>query len=144
MRSVRRSLVLVLGASAFAGALALTGCSGADDPPPVTVPYTAGTATIGVGETLVVDFGEINPSIGDAWDLTQAPDEAVLSQGDVETTELNPGADGSGIELAYTFVGESAGTTTIGFTYSYRGDVGDENGRTDDPSPTIEVTVVGD
>lgn len=143
MRDKRRFVSTLLAVPACVGLLALTGCTDAGGER-MTVRYTAEAVTIGVGDTLVVDFGRINSSIGDSWELTQPPDEAVLSEDDVEYKELNPGADGGYTELAYTFVGESAGTTTIGFTYSYRGNVGDEEGRTQDPTPTIEVTVVED
>lgn len=143
MRELRRFVSTLLAVPACIGLLALAGCTDSGDER-VTVTYTADTVTIGVGDTLVVDFGKINSSIGDAWELTQTPDEAVLREDDIEYTELNPGADGGYTELAYTFVGEAPGTTTIGFTYSYRGNVGDEEGRTQDPTPTIEVTVVAD
>ncbi len=107
-----------------------------------TVPYTASEVTLAVGETLVVDFGDYNPSVGDGWDLTTRPDAEVLSKGesihDDGGEELPPG---SSLHLLWEFTAEGPGTTTIGFTYSYRGDEGDPEGRTEDPNPTITVTV---
>lgn len=142
MGDMRRFVSLLLAVPACAGVLALTGCADSGGAERVSVPYTEDAVTIGVGDTLVVDFGQINSSIGDSWELTQLPDEAVLSEGEVEIDVLDEDVVGGYTELAYTFVGESAGTTTIGFTYSYRGNVGDEEGRTQDPTPTIEVRVV--
>lgn len=126
---------------ALAGLLVagLAGCTpGARE----TVPYTTSEVTLEVGETLVVDFGEVNPSIGDSWELTTRPDADVLSKGeavhDDGGEELPPG---SGQPLAWEFTAEGPGTTTIGFTYSYRGDEGDPEGRTEDPNPLMTVTV---
>ena len=43
--------------------LGLTGCSATEK----TVAYTTSSVTLAPGEALVVDFGEINPTVGDAW-----------------------------------------------------------------------------
>jgi predicted secreted protein len=130
VRAVALAAVLVTG---------LTACTpGAKQ----TVPYTADEATLAVGETLVVDFGDVNPSIGDSWELTTRPDEDVLSKGEevvLDADEETP--PGAPSHVVYEFRAKGKGTTTIGFTYSYRGTPGDELGRTDDPTPEITVTV---
>lgn len=125
----------------LSGALvaALAGCGGGAER---VVEYTDATATLAVGETLVVDFGEINSSIGDGWALTTRPDADVLSKGEEEYESLAEGDEvGAGANLTYRFEAVGPGTTTIGFTYSYRGTEGDPEGRTDDPTPEISVTV---
>ena len=121
--------------------LALGACTQAPDQ---VVPYTAEGATISVGETLVVDFGDVSSSIGDGWQLTTPPDDAVLSGGQVIQEYEGQGEPppGSASHLVYEFTAKAPGTTTIGFTYSYRGEVGDPEGRTADPTPEIRVTVV--
>lgn len=118
---------------------ALAACTGGTER---VVAYTDATATLAVGETLVVDFGEINSSIGDGWALTTRPDAGVLSKGEEEYEDLAEGDEvGAGANLAYRFEAVGPGTTTIGFTYSYRGTEGDPEGRTEDPTPEITVTV---
>lgn len=117
---------------------ALAACTA---PEPVTVPYTAGEVTLEVGQVLVVDFGEVNPSIGDGWAVTTPPDDAVLGEGDATYPDDGQSAPGSGATLHYEFEAVGAGTTTIGFTYSYRGEEGDPEGRTEDPTPELTVTV---
>lgn len=118
---------------------ALAACSA---PREETVPYTQPSATLAVGETLVVDLGEINPSVGDAWELTTEPDADVLAAGEQES-DSESDAPGSPSHLVHRFEATGAGTTTIGFTYSYRGTEGDPEGRTEDPTPEITVTVTG-
>ncbi len=118
---------------------ALAGCTGGAER---VVEYTDAEATLAVGETLVVDFGEVNASIGDGWALTTRPDASILSKGEEESESLaRDGEVGAGALLTYRFEAVGPGTTTIGFTYSYRGTEGDPEGRTDDPTPEITVTV---
>ena len=121
--------------------LALGACTQAPDQ---VIPYTAEVAALAVGETLVVDFGDVNSSIGDGWQLTARPDPAVLSDGEAiqEYDGQGEPPPGSASHLVYEFTARAPGTTTIGFTYAYRGEVGDPEGRTADPTPEIRVTVV--
>ncbi|WP_199044595.1 hypothetical protein [Glycomyces salinus] len=46
----------------------------------VEVSADAGTATVGPGETLRIDFGWINSSIGDSWHLVGEPDSGILAE----------------------------------------------------------------
>lgn len=107
----------------------------------VTISYDSEQVTIGVGDTLVVDFGEINPSIGDGWELTTPPDESVLRQVEGVVTERVPGNDGGDVDLGYGFAAVASGTTTLGFSYAYRGAIGDPEDRADPDTSTITVTV---
>lgn len=116
----------------------LAGCGGASR----VVHYTDTEATLAVGETLIVDFGEVNASIGDSWDLTSRPDADVLSKGVGEYEDLGREDEvGGGAQYVYRFEAVGPGTTTLRFTYSYRGTEGDPEGRTENPTPEITVTV---
>jgi hypothetical protein len=110
----------------------------------VVIPHTQATVTVPVGETLVVDFGTINSSIGDGWRITQEPDAAVLDELETFSTpdpSASPIAPGSDTKLALQFTAVAPGTTEVTFQYSYRGDDQDTD-RFDSPGTvTIEVTV---
>lgn len=112
-----------------------------DPPDDVVVDASATTAELVVGQTLVVDFGEINTSVGDEWVLTQDPDDEVLSQGEAESEVLGDGAPGSPSTFLYAFEAREAGTSTIDFEYRFRGAADFGHG----PSPvSITVTVTDD
>lgn len=128
-----------LAAAVLLVALAAT-TSGCGSPRQVLVAETAGSVTLAVGETLVVDLGEINRSIGDDWAITTEPDPAVLGAGEAEE-DAESDLDGSYSHLTYRFEAVGAGTTTIGLTYRYRGVEGDPEGRAEDPTPELTVTV---
>lgn len=123
---------------ACAAVAALAACG----PPSTSVSYTVDEITVPAGQTLVIDLGQINASVGDDWRLTTAPDPAVLTEGELRAETVgDETATGNPTELAYAFDAVAPGTTTIGFTYSYRGEDGDPHGRVDDPEPVIVVTV---
>ncbi|MBB2922724.1 protease inhibitor I42 family protein [Cellulomonas cellasea] len=125
-------------AASLALALALTACG----PPSTSVPYTVDEVVVPAGQTIIIDLGEITPSVGDDWRLTTSPDAAVLTEGEVRAeTEGDDGATGTPTTLGWAFDAVAPGTTTIGFTYSYRGEDGDPHGRVEEPEPTIVVTV---
>ncbi|WP_081913341.1 protease inhibitor I42 family protein [Glycomyces sp. NRRL B-16210] len=104
----------------FALVLALSGCSGPDS----TVPLDAESASVSAGETLRIDFGKVNPSVGDSWYLVEEPDAAVLTEVGRETRD-DPDCDGDGcgIELAWDFEAVGPGETTLVFQYCFRTDL---------------------
>lgn len=133
MTSMRRG-VAVLAALVAAGAI-LTACTG---PAEKTVDYTASAVTVSAGEILVVDFGEVNPSVGDDWVIITEPDPAVLGEGDSEfTTDAPDGMTGAPGELVYRFPTTGAGTTVIAFEYRFRGEVPEDI----EDQKTAEITV---
>jgi hypothetical protein len=107
--------VLALALTLAVG-LALGACTA---PQVVEVPVAAGSARLGTGETLRVDLGATNASIGDSWHLIGPPDPAVLGPGEphYETDCDEPGCGG---RLSWTFPATAAGTTTVVFRYCYR------------------------
>jgi len=106
----------------------LAGCSGGSDDDPVTVSVAAGQVDLAEGEVLQVDLGPYNASIGDSWQVTGAPNPAVLRDDD-QTVE--PDADcgtgqvGCGGSLTWEFTAIGRGSTTIEFRYCYRSRVPD-------------------
>lgn len=114
--------------------LGLTGCSAAEK----TVAYTTSSVTLAPGEALVVDFGEINPTVGDAWVITREPDPAVLGPGDERSRYLGQdGETGAPSEVSYRFAPVGDGTTVIRFEYEFRGTVPEDA----DDQQTAEITV---
>ena len=130
---VRIAEALLAGAALV---LVLAGCSASDQ----VVPYTGEAATLSVGETLIVDFGEINSSVGDGWVIVTEPDPAVLGEGESASEYLgDEGSTGAGNRFSYRFEAVGVGTTTIGFEYRFRGEIPED--REDQQTATIEVTV---
>ena len=89
----------------------------------------------------MVDFGEINTSVGDEWVLDQDPDDKVLSEGDPESEVLGDGAPGSPSILVYEFDATAAGTSTLEFEYHFRGGAPDFG---HGPTPVTVVVTVTD
>ncbi|HLS03150.1 MAG TPA: hypothetical protein VK030_00145 [Actinomycetales bacterium] len=119
---------------ALAAAIALTtsiaGCSGSPSTdkvsvgPDVTV-YLSDDMIVEatVGQEFAIDFGVINTSVGDEWEVIEEPDGTIVSDFSSDMKYL--GEDdmvGAPSELKY--VGEAAapGSTEIVFRYTYRGD----------------------
>jgi predicted secreted protein len=96
--------------------LVVAGCGG---PRVVGVDVSAGSASLAVGETLRINFGAVNPSIGDSWYLTGAPDPAVLTDSDW-TMDSDCHQAGCGGQLSWTFRASGPGSTTVTFQYCYR------------------------
>jgi len=121
-------------------ALLAAGCTSTKE-----VGVDAGEVTVEKGQTLVVDLGAVNSSIGDSWYLIETGDRAVLGEGDRNfDSDCKGGAVGCGGTLTYEFEAVGAGQTRLVFKYCYR------SGPTDcDPGPgrgpaeprTITVTV---
>ncbi|MCP1429712.1 protease inhibitor I42 family protein [Microbacterium foliorum] len=131
---------IIEGGAVFACALlalVLTGCAAGSSE---TVDYTTSAVTLAPGSALVVDFGEINPTVGDEWVITREPDPAVLDPGAADSRYLGEdGEVGAPSEFHYRFAPVGLGTTVIEFEYRFRGAVPDEE--SDRRSAEITVTV---
>jgi hypothetical protein len=88
-------------------------------PPQVDVAAGDGSASLRTGETLRVDLGPVNSSIGDGWFLVEAPDPAVLTDRgrDAEQECDEPGC---GARLRWAFAAAGPGTTPLVFRYCFR------------------------
>lgn len=133
MRVLNRVIVIV--STAVLLSAVLTACAGSAEK---TVPYTATSVDLAPGEALVVEFGEVNGSVGDEWVLTEEPDPAILGEGEELTRALGD-APGSPSELSYRFEPVGAGTTVITWEYRFRGEVPEEPA--DQRTAEIRVTV---
>lgn len=136
MRTVVRT-ILSLGAVGVLGAL-LVGCAPAERE--VVVGYRTDSVTVPLGETLVVDFGMINSSVGDQRDVVSKPDPNVLVP-DTRKIEHDgpPQPIGGPHGFAYRFTARAKGTTTIGFEYRFRGEIPSDPAQQE--TSTITVTV---
>ena len=134
---MRRLLLIAAAGLALLGA----GCAGARV---VDVRVSAGSARLAAGETLRVDVGALNESVGDSWYVVGAPDPAVLieKERDYDLDCDNPGCGG---HLWWTFTATGAGSTTVVFQYCYRSRPGADcapapGGQSNQPV-TLNVTV---
>jgi len=117
--------------------LGLGGCSAVMEK---TVDRTTSSVTLAPGEALVVDFGEVNHTVGDEWVITREPDPAVLGPGEERSRYLGEdGETGAPSELSYRFAPVGDGTTVIQFEYQFRGSVPEES--SDQETAEITVTV---
>ena len=136
MRTVVRT-ILTIGAVGLITGLS-AGCAPVDRE--TTVGYGADSVTVPVGETLVVEFGKINTSVGDQWDITAAPDPKVLVLAERKPTHSDAKQQvGAPHEFAYRFEARAKGTTTIGFEYRFRGEVPSDPARQDSAKITVTV-----
>lgn len=134
-----RTLVVrfVVVAVTAAVGMGLSGCSAAVEK---TVDYTTSSVSLAPGESLVVDFGEVNHTVGDEWVITQEPDPSVLGPGDERSRYLGEdGEAGAPSELSYRFAPVGNGTTVIQFEYQFRGSVPEDV--SDQETAEITVTV---
>lgn len=124
--------------------LTLTGCSATTE-----VAHDAGTATASTGETLRVDFGWINTSVGDNWYLVEEPDPEVLREIGKEISDDHPDCDrgdvGCDVGLVWEFEVVGAGTADLVFQYCFRTGLDDCQNGGGEPAPepvtlTVEVT----
>ena len=135
MRDVRRAVAAVMVAAAIT--LPLGGCASVIER---RVEYTASSVSLARGEALVVEFGEVNHSVGDDWVLTREPDPAVLGEGDERSRDLGEdGETGSPSQMTYRFPAIGAGTTVVRFEYRFRGAVPEDPANR--KSAEITVTV---
>lgn len=136
MSTVVRS-ILAIGAVGLITGLS-AGCAPVDRE--VTIGYRTDSVTVPVGETLVVDFGMINTSVGDQWDITAPPDPKVLVLSERKPTHSDAKEPvGAPHEFAYRFEARAKGTTTIGFEYRFRGEVPSDPARQESSKITITV-----
>ncbi|KJQ53048.1 protease inhibitor I42 family protein [Microbacterium sp. SA39] len=118
-------------------AAALVSCAGA---PEKTVDYTETSVTLAPGEALVVDFGEVNATVGQEWVLSAEPDAVVLGPGEERSRYLGEdGMTGAPSEVTYRFAPVGEGATVIEFEYRFRGEVPEDP--EDQETARIEVTV---
>jgi hypothetical protein len=96
--------------------LVVGGCSATHA---VNVSANAGSATVSIGDTLNVDFGDTNQSIGDSWYLVGKPDPAVLIEKD-RSFDSDCAQPGCGSRLTWVFNATGIGATTVVFRYCYR------------------------
>ena len=111
-----------------------TGCSSV-----TKVDSDAGSATVPGGGTLVVDFGEINQSVGDDWVIIVEPDPAVLGDGVPEYLGEDGAPPGGSSRLTYSFPAVGKGTTTVEIEYRFRGEAPDD--AADLKTVTLDVAV---
>lgn len=135
MRGVIRSAVIMVGSIAVAAGL--VSCAGAAEK---VIDHTADSVTLAPGEALVIDFGEVNSSVGEDWEITQEPDAAVLGPGEERSVYRGEeGMTGAPSEVTYRFPPVGEGTTVIEFEYRFRGEIPEDP--EDQKSAKIEVTV---
>lgn len=126
---------LAVGAIVAVCSLQLVGCSAGLE---TSIAYTTSSVTLAPDEALIVDFGEVNPTVGDEWVVTREPDPAVLGPGDERSRYLGEdGETGAPSELSYRFAAVGEGTTVIQFEYRFRGAVPEDL----DDQKTAEITV---
>jgi predicted secreted protein len=86
-----------------------------------TVGYAKGGASILVNDTLRIDLGDYNSSIGDTWYLVKSADSKVLKDhGQKLDSDCKAGQAGCGGRLYWVFVGFAKGSTSVRFQYCYR------------------------
>ncbi|MCI1017870.1 hypothetical protein HWD99_04455 [Microbacterium sp. C5A9] len=135
MHDVRTATVTVLVATTLG--LGLMGCAATVEK---RVDYTTSSVSLAPGEALIVEFGEVNASVGEAWVLTREPDPMVLDEGDERNRYLGEeGETGAPSEMTYRFAAIGGGTTVVRFDYQFRGSVPDDP--QDRRSAEITVTV---
>ncbi|MFD5598938.1 protease inhibitor I42 family protein [Leucobacter sp. NPDC058333] len=105
-----------------------------------TIGFTQSEVTVTQGEELVIDFGEVNHSVGSEWVVVAQPDPAVLGPADAQSEYLGEkGSVGGPSHLTYHFAAVGSGMTKIQFEYQFRGAVPDDPA--EQKTSTIAVTV---
>ena len=122
-------LVAALTVPAFTACGDNRGRGGGDATPDrsvVTVKAGESTANLRVGETLRIDFGKVNSSIGDNWTVVAKPDQSVL-EGPKENFRPDcqtPGeAMGCGGKLTWEFQALKAGQADVRYQFCYQSDL---------------------
>jgi predicted secreted protein len=106
---------LLVSALAVALALLVGGCGKNE----VVAPVTAGSVHLGNGQTLRIDMGRVNESVGDSWYLVGQPNPDVLVESDQELAADCHQA-GCGGELSWLFDTAGKGATSVVFQYCWR------------------------
>ncbi|MEV0270252.1 protease inhibitor I42 family protein [Hamadaea sp. NPDC050747] len=121
-------------------ALALSGCSSTEH-----VGVDVGSVTLEKGQTLSIDIGAVNASIGDSWYVVESGDRAVVAEPRREyDSDCRGGEVGCGGKLSYEVKAVGVGETELVFRYCYRSglDACDPGpGRGPATPQTIKVTV---
>jgi hypothetical protein len=134
MRIMNRAAALLTAALLLS--VGLSGCSASEK----IIDYTDTAVTVSPGEVLIVDFGEVNATVGNAWVIVEEPDATILGEGEERSDYLGEsGETGAASDLSYRFAAVGEGTTTIEFEYRFRGSVPEDP--EDQKTATIEVTV---
>lgn len=116
----------------------LISCAAA--PKTVTVDFTDHAAKLTPGDELVIDFGEVNASVGSAWVVTADPDLSVLTVPEQHTEYLGEnGSVGAPDHLTYSLSAVGAGITRVQFEYQFRGAVPEDP--QEQRTAVIDVTV---
>lgn len=132
MRKILRAAAALTATMVLAATM--SSCAAAEK----TVDYTETEVAITTGETLVVDFGNVNSSVGDEWVVVQEPDAKVLGPAKSRSEyQGEKGTTGSASHLSYRFAAVGSGTTEIAFEYRFRGEVPEDP----DDQKTAEITV---
>lgn len=127
-------------ATALAAILLVAGLGGCGATVEKHVDHTASSVSLGLGEVLIVDFGEVNTTVGDSWVLTREPDPTVLGEGDERNRYLgDDGETGAPSDVSYRFAAIGGGTTVVRFDFHFRGSVPEDP--QDRRSAEIAVTV---
>lgn len=135
--------------------LALSGCKQEADPPvgpsPTPSPtesirslpaLTGSTITLSRGETIALDIGKYNQSIGDEWGVIDSTSASVVSTSMTHETEQKNAPPGSYSEYVLRVTAEQPGSTQMTLQYCYRDrmsatcDQGDKG-----PVDPIKITV---
>lgn len=130
----------------------LTGCKdlppGDDASSPSTTPRPtpsrtedarAGSVSIDVNEQVLLDIGEYNQSIGDAWGVIDSTDPNV-ADADMHIASVGD-APGGPSEMGIVVTGKEAGETTLTIQYCYRAEVVADCDQGETPTDPIEVTI---
>jgi predicted secreted protein len=133
-----RTVSALATAAAALICFSLTSCAAA--PKTVTVDFTDHAAKLAVGDELVIDFGEVNASVGSAWVVIADPDPSVLTVPEQHTEYLGEnGSVGAPNHLTYSLTAVGSGNTRVQFEYQFRGAVPEDP--QEQRTAVIDVTV---
>ena len=119
-RMISRLRPALLLAAACTLGLSLTACAAPAGT--VTIGHEDGSVTVSSGDRLVVEFGEVNASVGSDWVITTKPDPQVLSGGERHSEYAGPKDSVGGPDrLSYEFTAVGTGRAQIQFEYQFRG-----------------------
>lgn len=106
----------------------------------VTVDHEESKVELNTGDTLIVDFGTVNHSVGDEWIITSEPDPSLMSAGKQLSKYLGgEGEAGAPSELKFEFSAKSAGSTKVEFVYEFRGAVPEDPDQ--QGTASIDITI---
>lgn len=119
-------------------ALAISGCT--SSPETVSIKNTQAEVSLHLGDTLEVDFGEVNATTGAGWVASKEPSSNILTSGEEHSEYLGEeGVKGDTSKLTYVFKAKEKGKTTVDFEYRFQGEV-PENAE-DQKFSSISITV---